>query len=168
MDFQDPLQLFIFIFFLPPLSIILVLLFFQARSERYEIAAQAAQAAQAQAAQAQRAQVIAKRREVLLAALPPDLQPAAQWMNVFHLEEMHQAQLSLEHQRAVVHRQLDVGLPPEAVQIIWGPPHDVDRKGGKGGDVLIWTWLELGASGRKKIDKRVTFRDGGLKQWEDR
>ena len=156
MDFSDPLQLFL-LFYLPLLLSCLVIAFFQARSER---------AAQAQAAQEEQANV--KRREVLLAALPPDLQPAAQWMNVTHLVEMHQAQLSLEHQRAVVHRQLDVGLPPEAVKIIWGPPQDVVRKGGKGSDVLIWKWLELGASGRKKIDKRVTFRDGGLKQWEDR
>ena len=110
----------------------------------------------------------AKRRAELLATLPIDIQPDARWMSVDHLEAMNSAQLTPDQQKAVVLRRLDVGLPPLAVQAIWGPPHDIDRKGGKGGDVLIYTWWERGDKGRKKIDKRVTFRNGALETWEDR
>ena len=78
------------------------------------------------------------------------------------------SKLPPDQQAAVAQRRLVEGLPPEAVQVVWGRPHDIDRKGGKGGDVLIWTWWERGDRNRKKIDKRVTFRNGLLEKWEDR
>ena len=107
-----------------------------------------------------------KIRLALLEKVASDIRPNVANLPLVHLTELAEGRIAPEQAIGASRGVMMVGLTPTIVRAMWGAPNDVDIKGGKTGEKVIWKWYGRGSRGTRTIAKKVTFIEDRVDSWE--